>query len=59
MPDPAPQPVPRGASPGLTPRGWRAAGRLVGNCAGLSFLVPGLLAVLGTITAIAVALAAG
>ncbi|MFF0725099.1 protein kinase [Streptomyces sp. NPDC004134] len=44
---------------GLTPRGWRAAGSLVGNCAGLGFLVLGLLAVLATIIAIVVALAAG
>ncbi|WP_164716023.1 serine/threonine-protein kinase [Streptomyces sp. WAC 06738] len=62
-PEPAPGPGPRPRAPrrfaGLTPRGWRAAGSLVGNCAGLSFLVLGLLAVLATIIAIVVALAAG
>lgn len=40
---------------GLTPRGWRAAGSLVGNCAGLGFLLLGLLAVGATLIAIVVA----
>lgn len=40
---------------GLTPRGRRAAGSLVGNCAGLGFLLLGLLAVGATLIAIVVA----
>ena len=53
-------PVPSTGGParryaGLTPRGWQAAGSLVGNCAGLGFLLLGLLAVGATLIAIVVA----
>ncbi|WBB57979.1 serine/threonine-protein kinase [Streptomyces sp. WMMC500] len=54
---PAPDPATARRFAGLTPRGWRAAGSLVGNCAGLAFLVLGTLAVVGTIIAIVVAVA--
>lgn len=58
-PDPAPDPGPARRVAGLTPRGWRAAVSVVGNCAGIGFLALGALAVLATVIGIVVAIAAG